>query len=45
VNVPSGDDTYGYDVSAFNSECDMGNALRDGIALRMWADYESSMFV
>ncbi|XP_066318262.1 uncharacterized protein [Miscanthus floridulus] len=28
---------------AFNSECDMGNALRDGIALRMWADYESSM--
>ncbi|NP_001136669.1 uncharacterized protein LOC100216798 [Zea mays] len=45
VNLPSGDDTYGYDVSAFNSECDMGNALRDGIALRMWADYESSMYV
>ncbi|CAL4970450.1 unnamed protein product [Urochloa decumbens] len=45
VTLPSGDDTYGYDVAAFNNECDMGNALRDGIAQRMWADYEASMYM
>jgi len=45
VTLPSGDDTYGYDVAAFNNECDMGNALRDGIAQRMWADYERSMYM
>ncbi|CAN6250909.1 unnamed protein product [Urochloa humidicola] len=45
VTLPSGDDTYGYDVAAFNNECDMGNALRDGIAQRIWADYERSMYM
>ncbi|XP_034584171.1 uncharacterized protein [Setaria viridis] len=45
VTLPSGDDTYGYDVAAFNNECNMGNALRDGIAQRMWADYERSMYM
>jgi hypothetical protein len=45
VTLPSGDDTYGYDVAAFNNECDMGNALRDGIAQRMWVDYERSMYM
>lgn len=44
VPLPSGDDTYGYDVAAFNDQCSMGDALRDGIAQRMWADYESSMY-
>ncbi|WVZ77204.1 hypothetical protein U9M48_025098 [Paspalum notatum var. saurae] len=43
VTLPSGDDAYGYDVAAFNDECNMGNALRDGIAQRMWADYERSL--
>ncbi|XP_062218658.1 protein ALP1-like [Phragmites australis] len=42
VSLPSGDDTYGNDVAALNSQCTMGDALRDGIAKRMWADYERS---
>jgi hypothetical protein len=40
VALPSGDDTYGNDVPALNSQSYMGDALRDGIALQMWADYE-----
>ncbi|TVU33178.1 hypothetical protein EJB05_24964, partial [Eragrostis curvula] len=40
VALPSGDNTYCNDVAALNSQCYMGDALRDGIALRMWADYE-----
>lgn len=40
VALPSGDDTYGNDVAALNSQCYMGDALRDGIALQMWADYQ-----
>lgn len=44
VTLPSGDDMYGYDVAALNNECNMGNALRDGIAQRMWADYERSLY-
>jgi hypothetical protein len=39
VALPSGDDAYGNDVAALNSQCDAGNALRDGIAEKMWADY------
>lgn len=44
VALPTGDDTYGYDVAAFNNECNMGIALRDDIAQRMWTDYERSMY-
>lgn len=40
VALPSGDDIYGNDVAALNSQCYMGDAFRDGIALQMWADYE-----
>ncbi|KAM0912938.1 hypothetical protein ACQ4PT_012489 [Festuca glaucescens] len=39
VALPSGDDVYGNDVAALNSQCDAGNAFRDGIAEKMWADY------
>ncbi|KAL6629371.1 hypothetical protein ACP70R_029136 [Stipagrostis hirtigluma subsp. patula] len=42
VTLPSGDHTYDNDVAALNIQCDMGNALRDDIARRMWADYERS---
>ncbi|KAL6888952.1 hypothetical protein ACP4OV_009978 [Aristida adscensionis] len=42
VTLPSGDDTYGNDVGALNNQCGMGNALRDGIARRMWADHQRS---
>lgn len=40
VALPSGDDAYGNDVAALNNQCNMGNALRDDIAKKMWADYE-----
>ena len=39
VALPSGDDAYGNDVAALNSQCGTGNAFRDDIAERMWADY------
>lgn len=39
VALPSGDAAYGNDVAALNSQCDAGNASRDDIAKKMWADY------
>lgn len=43
VALPSGDDAYGNDVAALNSQCNDGNALRDGMAEKMWADYIRNM--
>jgi hypothetical protein len=43
VTLPSGDDAYGNDVAALNSQYDAGKALRDDIAEKMWADYARNM--
>jgi hypothetical protein len=43
VALPSGDDAYGNDVAALNSQYDAGKALRDDIAEKMWADYARNM--
>lgn len=43
VALRSGDEAWGHDVSALNNQYDTGNALRDDIAKRMWADYIRNM--
>ena len=42
VDVPSGDMTPRDDSTPSESRRKLGNALRDEIAKKMWADYERS---